>query len=106
MSGRLVHWGTRVHDDFMLPHFVEQDFRGALEELGALGFGLDPDWFAPHWRSASRMSGRWISPGSNWNCETRWSRGMCWARNRRSAAPSGTSTVRWSGCRPGLGLGG
>jgi uncharacterized protein (DUF2126 family) len=44
----LVHWGTRVHDDFMLPHFVEQDFRGALEELGSLGFGLDPDWFAPH----------------------------------------------------------
>jgi uncharacterized protein (DUF2126 family)/transglutaminase-like putative cysteine protease len=45
---KLVHWGTRVHDDFMLPHFVEQDFRGALEELGSLGFGLDPDWFAPH----------------------------------------------------------
>jgi uncharacterized protein (DUF2126 family) len=44
----LIHWGTRVHDDFMLPHFVEQDFRGALEELGALGFGLDLDWFAPH----------------------------------------------------------
>jgi len=44
----LVHWGTRVHDDFMLPHFVEQDFRGALEELGALGFGLEPEWFAPH----------------------------------------------------------
>jgi uncharacterized protein (DUF2126 family)/transglutaminase-like putative cysteine protease len=44
----LIHWGTRVHDDFMLPHFVEQDFRGALEELDALGFGLDPEWFAPH----------------------------------------------------------
>ena len=44
----LVHWGTRVHDDFMLPHFVEQDFRGALEELGAMGFPMDPDWFAPH----------------------------------------------------------
>ena len=44
----LIHWGTRVHDDFMLPHFVEQDFRDALEELGALGFRLDPDWFAPH----------------------------------------------------------
>ncbi len=44
----LVHWATRVHDDFMLPHFVEQDFRGALEELGALGFSLDPNWFLPH----------------------------------------------------------
>ena len=45
---RLIRWGTRVHDDFMLPHFVEQDFNGALEELSALGFGLDPAWFEPH----------------------------------------------------------
>jgi len=45
---RLIHWGTRVHDDFMLPHFVEQDFRDVLEELSGLGFPLDPDWFAPH----------------------------------------------------------
>jgi uncharacterized protein (DUF2126 family)/transglutaminase-like putative cysteine protease len=45
---RLVHWGTRVHDDFMLPHYVEQDFRGALDELAGLGFKLDPAWFEPH----------------------------------------------------------
>jgi len=45
---RLIRWGTRVHDDFMLPHYVEQDFRDALEELAALGYKLDPDWFAPH----------------------------------------------------------
>ena len=45
---QLIHWGTRVHDDFLLPHYVEQDFRSVLEELGNLGFPLDPDWFAPH----------------------------------------------------------
>ena len=45
---RLIRWGTRVHDDFMLPHYVEQDFRDALDELAALGYKLDPDWFAPH----------------------------------------------------------
>jgi len=45
---RLVHWGTRVHDDFMLPHYVEQDFHDALVDLSSLGFPLDPDWFAPH----------------------------------------------------------
>ncbi|MBV8401326.1 MAG: transglutaminase family protein, partial [Acetobacteraceae bacterium] len=45
---RLVRWGTRLHDDFMLPHYVEQDFHDALEELAQLGFQLDPAWFVPH----------------------------------------------------------
>jgi uncharacterized protein (DUF2126 family) len=45
---RLIHWGTRIHDDFMLPHFVQQDFTDALDELASLGFALDPDWFTPH----------------------------------------------------------
>jgi uncharacterized protein (DUF2126 family)/transglutaminase-like putative cysteine protease len=45
---RLIRWGTRLADEFMLPHHCTQDFRDALEELGSLGFPLSPDWFAPH----------------------------------------------------------
>jgi uncharacterized protein (DUF2126 family) len=45
---RMVRWGTRLHDEFLLPHYCLQDFREALEELGALGFPLDPAWFDPH----------------------------------------------------------
>ncbi len=45
---RLVRWGARLHDDFMLPHFCEQDFSDALEELAGWGFAIDKDWFAPH----------------------------------------------------------
>ncbi len=45
---RLVRWGTRLNDQFMLPHFAEQDFRDALDELRNLGAPIDPDWFAPH----------------------------------------------------------
>jgi uncharacterized protein (DUF2126 family)/transglutaminase-like putative cysteine protease len=45
---RLVHWGTRIHDDFLLPHYVAQDFADVLEELEEFGFRLDPGWFDPH----------------------------------------------------------
>ncbi|MFT9090661.1 MAG: transglutaminase family protein [Gluconacetobacter sp.] len=45
---RLVRWGTRLHDDFMLPHYVSRDFTDAIAELRALGAPLEADWFAPH----------------------------------------------------------
>jgi uncharacterized protein (DUF2126 family)/transglutaminase-like putative cysteine protease len=44
----LIRWGTRLHDDFMLPHYVDQDFTAALEDLAMLGFPLQRDWFEPH----------------------------------------------------------
>ncbi len=45
---RLVRWGTRLHDQFMLPHYATEDFNDLLGELGQFGFKLDPAWFAPH----------------------------------------------------------
>lgn len=45
---RLVRWGTRLHEDFMLHHNVAQDFSDALDELGGMGFPLDAGWFRPH----------------------------------------------------------
>ena len=45
---RLARWGTELHDRFMLPYFIEQDFRDVLLEQQGAGFPLQPDWFAPH----------------------------------------------------------
>src|SRR5260370_6737969 len=45
---RLARWGTELHDRFMLPYFVERDFRDVLEELSSSGYPIKREWFDPH----------------------------------------------------------
>ena len=60
---RLIRWGTELHDRFMLPHFVRQDFADVIDELGVAGYPLDPVWFAPHFEFRFPLYGRFAAQG-------------------------------------------
>jgi uncharacterized protein (DUF2126 family) len=56
-EARLARWGTELHDRFMLPHFIDQDFQDVLFDLRRAGYPLEAGWFAPHFEFRFPMYG-------------------------------------------------
>jgi uncharacterized protein (DUF2126 family)/transglutaminase-like putative cysteine protease len=61
----LVTWGTSLHDKWMLPHFVWQDFEDVIESTRSAGFAMERDWFAPHYEFRYPFIGQFTQRGVN-----------------------------------------
>ena len=46
-KGKLIPWGTALHDRWMLPHFVSQDICDVARDLQRAGYIFEERWFDP-----------------------------------------------------------
>ena len=62
-SAAPIRWGTRLHDRFLLPHYVERDFGAVIDDLHRAGYSIDRSWFAPHIEFRFPVYGRVVYEG-------------------------------------------
>lgn len=59
----LVRWGTELHDRWMLPHFLWDDFTDVIRDLRENGFEMKQEWFAPHFEFRFPFIGEFVQRG-------------------------------------------
>jgi uncharacterized protein (DUF2126 family)/transglutaminase-like putative cysteine protease len=58
-----IRWGTRLHDRFLLPYYVERDLGHVLGDLQDAGYGVRPEWYAPFMEFRFPVHGRVVYDG-------------------------------------------
>ena len=46
-KGKLVRWGTELHDKFLTHHYVREDLKDIVSQLNADGYPFDINWLEP-----------------------------------------------------------
>ena len=46
-KGKLVRWGTELHDKFLTHHFVREDLKDVVGQLNDAGYAFDIHWLEP-----------------------------------------------------------
>ena len=64
-TGKPPRWGTMLHDKFMLPEFVRQDFMAVLDDLREHGFEMKPEWYAAQFEFRFPFCGE-VTYENNW----------------------------------------
>ncbi len=59
----LVRWGTELHDRWLLPHFIRDDFADVMQDMNEAGYAMDAAWFAPHYEFRFPKYGEFASRG-------------------------------------------
>ena len=54
----MVRWSTLLHDQFLLPHHIANDFAEVLGHLARTDLIFDPAWFAAHFEFRFPLIGR------------------------------------------------
>jgi uncharacterized protein (DUF2126 family)/transglutaminase-like putative cysteine protease len=62
-NGQPIRWGTRLHDRFLLPYYVERDFQSVTDALRRAGYPIETAWFGPHIEFRFPVYGRVVYDG-------------------------------------------